>query len=59
MAAHQEALVGNGIHQSMSRKATCLDNAVVENFFGHLKSELLYNQEFESVELIPTFYGKS
>ncbi|WP_427846294.1 IS3 family transposase [Desulfosporosinus lacus] len=50
MAAYQEALVGKGIHQSMSRKATCLDNAVVENFFGHLKSELLYNQEFESVE---------
>ncbi|KJR47091.1 Mobile element protein [Desulfosporosinus sp. I2] len=50
MAAYQEALVTKGIQQSMSRKATCLDNAVVENFFGHLKSELLYNQEFESVE---------
>jgi len=50
MAAYQEALKVKGIRQSMSRKATCLDNAVMENFFGHLKSELLYNQEFESVD---------
>jgi len=26
----------------MSRKGNCLDNAVIENFFGLLKSELLY-----------------
>ena len=30
--------------------SNCLDNAVMENFFGLLKSELLYLQEFESVE---------
>lgn len=34
----------------MSRKGNCLDNAVMENFFGLLKSELLYLQEFESME---------
>ena len=34
----------------MSRKGNCLDNAVVENFFGLLKSELLYWQEFTLVE---------
>ena len=34
----------------MSRKDNCLDNAVMENFFGLLKSELLYLQEFESME---------
>ena len=34
----------------MSRKGNCLDNTVMENFFGLLKSELLYLQEFESVE---------
>ena len=39
-----------GIRQSMSRKGNCLDNAVMENFFGILKSELLYLQEFESME---------
>ena len=34
----------------MSHKGNCYDNAVMENFFGHLKSELLYLQEFESME---------
>ena len=34
----------------MSRKGNCLDNAVIESFFGHLKSELLYLQKFESIE---------
>jgi putative transposase len=43
------ALKQNGITQSMSRKGNCLDNAVIENFFGLLKSELLYMQEFESM----------
>ena len=39
-----------GVRQSMSRKGNCLDNAVMENFFGLLKSELLYLQEFQSME---------
>lgn len=39
-----------GIRQSVSRKGNCLDNAVIENFFGLLKSELLYLQEFQSME---------
>ena len=43
-------LQDKGIRQSMSRKGNCYDNAVMENFFGHLKSELLYLQEFESME---------
>jgi putative transposase len=38
------------IRQSTSRKGNCLDNAVIENFFGLLKSELLYLQEFQSME---------
>ena len=29
----------------MSRKGNCLDNAVMENFFGLLKSEMFYEQE--------------
>lgn len=33
----------------MSRKGNCYDNAVIENFFGILKSEFLYTQEFESI----------
>ena len=34
----------------LSRKGDCLDNTVIENFFGLLKSELLYLQDFESME---------
>ena len=47
---YQKMLKQKGIRQSMSRKGNCLDNAVMENFFGILKSELLYLQEFESME---------
>lgn len=38
------------IIQSMSRKGNCLDNAMMENFFGIMKSELLYTEKFESPE---------
>jgi putative transposase len=47
---YQKLLKDNGIRQSMSRKGNCLDNAVMENFFGLLKSELLYLQKFDSLE---------
>ena len=47
---YQGMLREKGIRQSMSRKGNCLDNAVIENFFGLLKTELLYLQEFESME---------
>lgn len=47
---YQDMLASKGIVQSMSRKATCLDNAVVENFFGILKTELFYLEDFESVD---------
>ena len=47
---YQKMLADKGIRQSMSRKGNCLDNAVMENFFGLLKSELLYLQEFDSME---------
>ena len=39
--AWQQVLAAAGATQSMSRKGNCLDNAVIESFFGHLKSELL------------------
>ena len=47
---YQNILKENNIRQSMSRKGNCLDNAVMENFFGLLKSELLYLHKFDSVE---------
>lgn len=49
MYDYQRRLKEKGIRQSMSRKGNCLDNAVMENFFGLLKSELLYLQEFSSM----------
>ena len=50
MKDYREILQGNKIIQSMSRKGNCFDNAVMENFFGHLKSELFYLKKFESME---------
>ena len=32
--------------QSMSRKGSCLDNSVMENFFGLLKNEFYYVNHF-------------
>ncbi len=37
--AYRKRLESRGLQQSMSRKGNCLDNAVVENFFGHFKEE--------------------
>lgn len=50
MKQYQRMLNQKGIIQSMSRKGNCLDNSVMENFFGHLKSELLYLQKFENMD---------
>lgn len=49
-ARYQKRLLEKGIRQSMSRKGNCLDNAVMENFFGLLKSELLYLRTFQSLD---------
>ena len=46
---YQAMLWEKGIRQSMSRKGNCLDNAVIGNVFGLLKSELLYLQDFRSM----------
>ncbi|WP_307262181.1 IS3 family transposase [Peribacillus sp. V2I11] len=50
MKQYSHDLKRHNILQSMSRKGNCLDNAVIENFFGLLKSELLYLQKFDSME---------
>lgn len=47
---YQKALKDKNIIQSMSRKGNCLDNAMMENFFGLMKSELLYLQEWDSID---------
>jgi len=50
MKSFQLKLAELGIVQSMSRKATCLDNACIEGFFGHLKDEFYRGRRFESFE---------
>ena len=55
----------HGIEGSMSRKGDCWDNAVVESFFGTLKSERVYWRSYQSreearadiVEYITMFYN--
>ena len=47
---YRRMLREKGLRQSMSRKENCPDNAVIGNFFGLLKSEHLYLQEFQSME---------
>ena len=49
MKEYQRILKENNITQSMSRKGNCLDNSIMENFFGRLKTEMFYGEKFESV----------
>ena len=49
MKQYQYLLKKKGIKQSMSRKGNCLDNAIIENFFGTLKSELFYLKKYSSI----------
>ena len=48
-AEYQRLLSEHNITQSMSRKGNCMDNGVMENFFGRLKVEMFYGEKFESV----------
>ena len=48
--AYRKILKETGILQSMSRKGNSPDNAITENFFGLLKSELFYFEKFKSIE---------
>lgn len=48
--AYTKSLEENQIQQSMSRKGNCLDNSIMENFFGILKQEMYYGQTYKSYE---------
>ena len=45
---YQRLLAEHNITQSMSRKGNCMDNGIMENFFGRLKVEMYYGEKFES-----------
>lgn len=48
-AEYQRLLKAHNIIQSMSRKGNCMDNGAMESFFGRLKVEMFYGENFESV----------
>lgn len=43
-------LKDKGIIQSFSRKGNCMDNSLMENFFGIMKNEMYYGYEYKSLE---------
>ena len=43
--SYQQRLKNKGIKQSMSRKGNSMDNGLMENFFGIIKTEMFYDQE--------------
>lgn len=47
----QKRLTQAGAIQSMSRKGNCLDNAVIESFFGHLKEEMYHHTRHTDVTI--------
>ena len=47
MQHYHHSLREKGILQSMSRKGNCLDNSVMEKFFGKMKNEMFYGHEYE------------
>jgi transposase InsO family protein len=63
--AFRRLLKAHGMLGSMSRKGDCWDNAVVESFFGTLKSERVFWQDYQTraearndmVEYITMFYN--
>ena len=63
---YRQALADAEIAVSMSRKANCWDNAVVESFFSTLKQELVYRTTFADHDAaraalfhyIETFYNR-
>lgn len=63
---YQSLLSEHKLRCSMSRKGECLDNAVAESFFGTLKNELVYHEDYHAraqakqsiFEYIEVFYNR-
>ncbi|MFD6953795.1 IS3 family transposase [Nocardiopsis sp. NPDC060348] len=53
-ASWRMLLDAHGMTQSMSRRGNCLDNAVIECFFGHLKSEIFQSGRPETADQLVT-----
>ena len=50
MKPYQQWLKDKGIKQSFSRKGNCMDNSLMENFFGIMKNEMYYGYTFKTKE---------
>jgi transposase InsO family protein len=50
MKQYRKQLEDRGVVQSMSRKGNCHDNAVMESFFGVLKSEMFHRKKFNNID---------
>jgi len=46
----RQLLTAHGLELSMSRRADCYDNAVMESFFATLKIELIHRQDYATSE---------
>ena len=63
---YQKVLAEHGIEVSMSNKGDCWDNAVMESFWGTLKTELVYQEHYATreeakasiFEYIEVFYNR-
>jgi transposase InsO family protein len=63
---YQALLARHGIQCSMSRRGNCYDNAVVESFFGTLKTELIHHHTYATrnqarlalFEYLEVFYNR-
>jgi len=63
---YQRQLKAHQLRCSMSRKGEYLDNAVTESFFGSLKNELVYHEDYQTrtqarqslFEYIEVFYNR-
>jgi transposase InsO family protein len=66
-SAYQAVLAAHGLCCSMSRKGDCLDNAVVERFFGSLKGERTSHRHYATrqearddvIDYIEMFYNST
>ena len=50
MKTYRKWLIKKHIKQSFSRKGNCLDNSLMENFFGIMKNEMYYGHRFKTNE---------
>lgn len=58
MPVYREALKKQAVTQSMSRRGNCLDNAVMESFFGTLKAEFYHLRQFRDLDELQTALGR-